>query len=154
MLDGDCPPARGGKQFCAAAVARELADVARTCGGGTQFSVAIVFACLEFESWFIAGLGSLAGKKLSDGREGVAEGAQFMPWDAVEKAPRDAKGWLRDQMVRGVYKPTTHQGELAKLLDVNDLNLQKVRSFRRFQSAVSELMSAIITNQHFVTPSQ
>jgi hypothetical protein len=152
VLDGDCVRGSRGEPFCAAKVARELGEAARGCGGGVQFSVAIVFACQEFESWFIAGLSSLAGKKLSDGRDGVIATAECVAGDNVESGPRDAKGWLRDRMIQKVYKPTTHQAELAKLLDVNDANLQKVRSFRRFQSAVGELISAVTTNQHVITP--
>ena len=39
-------------------------------GAGKLFSVAIVFVCMEFESWLIAGIESLLGKPFSDGRKG------------------------------------------------------------------------------------
>ena len=60
--------------FCAANVARRLAKEATRARGGELFSVATVFACQEYESWLIAGVESLAGRPLKDGRPGVKSG--------------------------------------------------------------------------------
>ena len=55
VLDGDADVIEG-KPFCARDIARRLADAARKVRAGTSFSVAIVFACREFESWLIAAI--------------------------------------------------------------------------------------------------
>lgn len=93
LLDGDSPRKVDGQPFCAARAARRLAEEARKVGGGSLFSVAIVFACMEFESWLIAGVESLKGKAFSDGRAGIPNTVQEIPRDP-ERVPRDAKGWL------------------------------------------------------------
>ncbi len=67
ILDGDIEKV-GGTVFCAATIARSLAGAATHLGAGKTFSVAVVFARQEYETWLIAGLTSLAGKRLPDGR--------------------------------------------------------------------------------------
>ena len=67
ILDGDSDKVEG-KGFCAAEVAKSFAAAARQVGAGETFSVAVVFAVKEYETWLIAGAASLAGKRLSDGR--------------------------------------------------------------------------------------
>jgi hypothetical protein len=66
-FDGDIEKVAG-KAFCAAAVARSLALEAKHVGAGRTFSVAVVFAIQEFETWLIAGTASLTGRRLPDGR--------------------------------------------------------------------------------------
>ena len=67
ILDGDIEKV-GGKAFCAAEVAKSLAGAATHVGAGKTFSVAVVFARQEYETWLIAGVASLAGQRLPDGR--------------------------------------------------------------------------------------
>jgi Domain of unknown function (DUF4276) len=67
VLDGDSDKV-GGKKFCAAAVARSLAIAATHVGAGQSFSVAVVFARQEYETWLMAGFPSLLGRRLPDGR--------------------------------------------------------------------------------------
>nr|VFJ96136.1 MAG: protein of unknown function (DUF4276) [Candidatus Kentron sp. H]VFJ96850.1 MAG: protein of unknown function (DUF4276) [Candidatus Kentron sp. H]VFK02619.1 MAG: protein of unknown function (DUF4276) [Candidatus Kentron sp. H] len=108
VLDGDIEKLQG-KAFCAASLARALATESERAGGGRLFSVAAVFACREFESWLIAGVESLAGKNLEDGRPGIEAGTRAPEGD-LESAPRDAKGWLRQMMERGTgYSPARDQ---------------------------------------------
>jgi hypothetical protein len=130
--------------------ARRLADEARKVGGGSLFSVAIVFACMEFESWLIAGVKSLAGARFSDGRSELPETIGEVPANP-ESAPRDAKGWLARNMKTG-YSPTRDQAELTRLVDLNLIRQQETRSFRRLESAVKQLVSAIRSGEHTVTP--
>ena len=101
ILDGDIAKL-GGKAFCAADAARSLARAATGVGAGQTFSVAVVFARQEYETWLIAGIASLAGKHLPDGRR-IHSNAKAPPGD-LEAGPRDAKGWLRT-IVDGGYKP-------------------------------------------------
>jgi len=150
LLDGDSRTKVDGQPFCAMRAARRLADEAREVGGGSLFSVAIVFACMEFESWLIAGVKSLAGKQFADGRKGIPDVPEPIPPD-LESAPRDAKGWLRRVMKTG-YSPARDQGELTRLVDLSLIRLQGMRSFRRLESAIQELLTAIRSGEHAVTP--
>ena len=115
VLDGDIDRV-GSDPFCAAAVARSLTKEAAIVGAGTTYSVATVFALQEFESWLIAGIESLAGKTLPDGRVVAPAGVKAPPGD-LEQSPRAAKEWL-NKVVEGGYKPTRDQAELTKSVDL------------------------------------
>ncbi len=151
FLDGDVR-ARPAEPFCAATVARELSRIARRAGAGKVFSVATVFALREYESWLIAGVETLAGKRLPGDRPGVRAGTPAEPGD-LEVAPRDAKGWLSKHMESG-YKATTDQGPLTSLLvdDLGPLRRRGLRSLRRLENAVNLLTEALRSGNHIVTP--
>jgi hypothetical protein len=70
VFDGDADkfPAGANSPFCAATAARSMAAAAAHIGAGRIFSLAVVFACVEYESWIIAGAESLVGKSFRDGR--------------------------------------------------------------------------------------
>ena len=106
-----------------------------------------MFACMEFESWLIPGARSLAGVLLADGQR-FPTSIRDMPPDP-ETAPRDAKGWFRKKMG---YKPTLHQAELTRLVDFGLVRDSQVRSFRRLEHAIEELVEAIRSGAHRVTP--
>jgi len=149
ILDGDVGKV-GGQEFCAATVAESLAGAATHVGAGNSFSVAIVFARQEYETWLIAGIGSLAGKALPDGRR-IHSNAKAPEGD-LEASPRDAKGWL-DDVVEGGYKPTRDQAALTKLVDLGAIRARQLRSFRRLESAVSSLLEAMRCDRPIVSPS-
>ena len=149
LLDGDIEKV-GGKEFCASEVARSLASGAMHVGAGKTFSVAVVFASQEYESWLIAGIASLAGRRLPDGR--LIESDAKAPQGDLETSPRDAKGWL-GTIVEGGYKPTRDQAALTRLVDLEVIRARKLRSFRRLESAVSSLREAIQYNRPTVSPS-
>lgn len=145
LLDGDVP-VRKGEPFCAATVARELANQARSVGAGVTFSVACVFACLEFESWLIAaspGMGTLA-----DGRELTLP--EPLP-ENPEVAPRAAKAWLNKAMPSG-YRETLDQAVLTKAVDLDVIRAANMRSFRRLENAVAEIVTAVRTEKHIASP--
>lgn len=150
VLDGDIRKVQG-TDFCAANVARQLANEATQARGGELFSVATVFACQEFESWLIAGIESLAGKRLKDGRDGVMEGV-VPPNGDLEAAPRDAKKWLREHM-HASYSEVKDQLLLAEMVDVNLIRERPMRSFIRLENALSTIVSAIRDNSPVVSPS-
>lgn len=155
LLDGDRKHVMAGKSlskqpFCAADVARRLAEEAREVGAGSTFSVACVFARQEFESWLLAGIESLCGKKLPDGRAGVRDSARLSEQD-TDESPRDAKKWLSQNMERG-YKPSTDQEPLAQLVSLEAIRACGPRSFRRFERAVREICEAIRSGDHVATP--
>jgi hypothetical protein len=142
LLDGDIRRVAG-EAFCAKRVAAELAKQARQAGAGSLFSVAVVFACQEYESWLIAGIESLAGEYLPDGIK--------PPEGDLEVAPRDAKGWLRHCM-ESRYRPTVHQKSLTERVDLQAIRDRPMRSFRRFESAIAELVTAVRDDVPTTTP--
>jgi hypothetical protein len=150
ILDGDIEKV-GGKEFCAATVAKSLAGAAMHVGAGKTFSVAVVFARQEFETWLIAGITSLAGQRLPDGR--LIESGARAPDGDLETSPRDAKGWLRT-IVDGGYKPTRDQATFTKLFDLDVIRARDLRSFRRLESAVMSLLQAIRCNSPIASPSR
>ena len=154
LADGDLDHFRQ-EPFCAMKAGRYLSQRARAAGAGATFSVASVIAMQEYETWLIAGMASLAGRPLpDDGRPGVKPGTK-PPAGDLEKAPRDAKKWLGKQMFSG-YKPTTDQAPLTKLLvaDLAPARERGLRSFRRLEKAVHELVEAIRAGTHIATPEE
>jgi hypothetical protein len=149
ILDGDVEKV-GGNEFCAATVARSLASAAMQVGAGKKFSVAVVFARQEYETWLIAGVSSLAGRGLPDGR--LIRSNAEAPEGDLEASPRDAKGWL-DNIIEGGYKPTRDQAALTRLVGLEVIRARKLRSFRRLESAVSSLLEAIRHDRPIVSPS-
>jgi|GEM_PF-78406 len=155
LLDGDSDwvwdhngPVKG-EPFCAMRAAQILAQEARKVGGGYLFSVAVVFACKELESWFIAAANSLVGKHPPDSRLILSQPLPDIPPDP-ETSPRDAKGWLGKRIPAG-YNPVRDQKELAERVDL-DLIRQKMRSFRRLDKAMKEIVQAIRDGRAISTP--
>jgi hypothetical protein len=152
LLDGDVPPA-GEREFCARRTGWDFSRRAREQGAGSLFSVASVFALQEYESWLIGGIESLAGRLLPpDGRPGVPPDIGVLPPDP-EKGPRSAKQWLGRHMA-SAYKPTTDQEPLTRLLveDLEPLRQRGLSSFRRLERALQQLVTAIRSGNHVVTP--
>jgi hypothetical protein len=148
VLDGDAKKVAG-EPFCAAKVARLLADASTSVGGGVRFSVAVVFARQEYESWLIAGIEAVAGKRLADGRL-IARDARA-PVGNLEEAPRDAKGWFSG-VIDGGYRPTRDQAALTELLDLEAVRTRRLRSFQRLETALVGLVSAVRSEKHTATP--
>ena len=147
VLDGDAKSIHG-KAFCAASVAARLADEAKAAGAGSTFSVAVVFARQEYESWLIPAVVALAGSRLSDGRR-IWPGAE-LPAENLEEM-RDAKGWIK-KVLEGGYRPTRDQAALTELADLQAIRNRNLRSFRRLEAALAELVSAIRQGVHVATP--
>ncbi len=145
LLDGDVALANK-ELFCAMKVAREFADAARSIGAGVNFSVACVFACMEFESWLIAAAPGM--KPLPDGRELILP--EKVPSDP-ETAPRAAKEWL-NRVLSGGYRESLDQSVLTQAIDLDFLRNVNLRSFRRLENAVGELVSAMRTGKHVASP--
>lgn len=148
LLDGDAERV-GGQIFCASVLGKKLSAEATSVGAGQIFSIATVFARQEYESWLIAGIESLAGRVLPDGR---AIKSNLMPPDGdLEATPRDAKGWLRS-VVQGGYKETRDQVALTEIVDLGLIRTRGLRSFKRLESALSQLIVAIESSKHVATP--
>jgi hypothetical protein len=153
LQDGDISRIQG-ETFCPRQFGERLAGWAKSAGGGTLFSVACVFACMEYESWLMACADQLAGLPLPDGRPGLRAGTLPFGGD-LESAPRDAKGWLDAHMEEG-YKNTRDQELLTQLMihHLDTIRSRNMRSFRRLESAVVQLVAGIRSGNHVVTPTQ
>jgi hypothetical protein len=108
------------------------------------YPTAVVFAHREYEVWFLASLHTMAGSF------GLP---QDIVCDRNIETIRDVKGWISKQMPKKpqpqIYKPTFHQAEMTKLIDV-DAAIQASRSFRRLVHAIEEIVTT--TELGIVTP--
>lgn len=121
-MDDDCPKEK----------VHELTDRINQMGT-LPFSVVVVGAKREYESWFLASL-----ETIHDGQV----------YNGDPEAKRDAKGWLRKNFG---YKPTRHQAEYTQRLDLA-LACERSRSFRRLYHAFQEMVEAAQQGQIIVTP--
>ena len=149
VLDSDVLSDKQSLATCPIDAARQLVQAAAAVGAGVRFPLAVVFACQEFESWFVAAFDRLAGKRMPDGRQIRATAIDMPPHPEV--APKNAKGWLSRQIDCG-YKPTRDQLALIQLLAVEDLRSGGCRSFTRLETAVDQLANAISSGTHLATP--
>jgi hypothetical protein len=149
IYDGDLPsfPAGSGSRFCAATAARSMAAAAAEAGAGKTFSLAVIFACVEYETWIIAGIESLAGRKYKDGRPALSPNLKFPPGDPESHG----KKWL-EQNCRGC-RPTLDQSALTELLDLNVVRAKNLRSFKRLDHAIDQLLASVGSGSHISTPS-
>jgi hypothetical protein len=148
IYDGDAPsfPPGSGSPFCAATAAKAMAAAAEGARAGKAFSLAVVFACVEYETWLIAGIESLAGKQFKDGRPALPAALKF-PSGAPES---HGKRWLEE--VFPGYRPTLHQSALTEMLDLNLVRTRQLRSFQRLEHAMDQLLAANHSGPHVSTP--
>ncbi len=136
--------------LCPASAGRDLSLRARDVGVGKLFSVAPVFARQEFESWLIAGIGSQAGRPFPDGRPGIPAGT-VAPDGDLEENRRGAKKWLKQRLPTG-YAETTDQALLTRMVEIQPIRERGMRSFRRLDDALQQIVNAVRTGRHIVTP--
>lgn len=107
------------------------------------FPAAVVLFYKEYETLFLAGAGAMAGKDVVDHRNRIVETIpnNVAPHPAPEH-PRDAKGWVRGNLVGG-YKPTLFQTSLTRLLDFNVMEASSLSSYRRLVNALAFLSANI-----------
>ena len=138
ILDGDADRVEG-QCFCAVDVARTIAQRATPAGAGKRFSFAAVFLRQEYESLLLAVANQLPGLK---------PGVTLPP--AAEESPRDAKGWLHENLADG-YNPTDRRLELTRAVrDWTPVHL--LNCFQRLEHALMELAVAVTTSRHIVSP--
>lgn len=142
VLDADSDflpsPAPARTPFCAASAAKVLASRAKEAGAGTRLSLAVVFACREFEAWLIAGSSGFA-HLLRPG---------FVVPNELESL-RNAKGTLSHGLITG-YRAGQNQESIAKLANIQEM--QTLRSFQRFENALRKLVEAHTNHKKIVTP--
>ncbi len=148
VFDGDEDkfPAGAASPFCAKTAAKLMAVAAGEAGAGKLFSLAVVFVCVEYEAWIIAGTESLAGKTFKDGRPVLPPGTKYPGGDAESHGKR----WL-EKNCQG-YRPTRDQRALTELLDLNVVREKKLRSFTRLEHAIDQLLAAAASNSPISTP--
>lgn len=121
-LEDDCP----------AEIAPSVAAQIRE-RGPWPFSVVVVCAHREYESWFLASL------------ETIHQSEQY-PGDP--EAPRDAKGWLER---RFDYKEMRDQSAYTRALDIS-LVAERSRSFKRLCHAFKQIETSCKEGHVMVTP--
>jgi hypothetical protein len=90
----------------------------------------------EYETMFLAGAEGMAGRDVVDQRgRPVARIPVDIAAHPSPEHPRDAKLWVRANLVRG-YKPTLFQASLTRLLDLDDMETRALSSYRRLVSAL------------------
>jgi hypothetical protein len=148
VFDGDARtfPAGSPSPFCAAVAATSMAVAAAETGAGSIFSLAVVFACVEYETWIIAGAESLAGKSFKDGRPALPPGVKVPAGDAESHGKR-----LLEEHCPG-YRPTRDQSPLTELLDLSVVRAKKLRSFARLEHAIDQLLEAVGRGAVISTP--
>lgn len=107
--------------------------------GPWPFSVVVVCAYREYESWFLASLETMPPRLPSHAGERY-------PGDPEK--PRDAKGWLERKFG---YKETRDQAEYTRSLDI-PLAAERSRSFRRLCHAFQQIASSRENNTLIVSP--
>ena len=128
-----------GLPFCAVYAARRLASAAADAGAGVAFPLAVVILCREYESLLLAVADQLLGY-----------GGGELPPDP-ENAPRGAKEWLGRQLGGG-YKEADDQLRLTQQVKDWSPAREKLRCFRRLESAVGELVAAALAGAFCCTP--
>ena len=149
IFDGDAKkfPAGSDSPFCSAKAAKLMAEAAAKIGAGKNFSLAVVFACVEYESWLIAGTESLAGRTFKDGRPILKKGMSFPAGDPESHG----KGWLERNCLSS-YRPSRDQGPLTELVDLHIVRGKKLRSFSRLDHAIEQMIEAVKSDVYIVTP--
>lgn len=100
------------------------------------FPVVIVFACREYEAWFLAGITSIAARS--------THFAAGLTYPADPEAKRGAKEWLAKHMPSTIkYKEVLHQEHFTRLLDF--AQARRAASFQRLERALQELLAAVDT---------
>lgn len=150
VLDGDADKFEG-RRFCAKSVAIELAQRAKDAGAGATFSFACVLVVQEFETWLIGGIESLAGRALGDAGELFPAGLVAPP-DLQGCNEYLGKGWIQGNITSSKYRETQHQSLLAREVEFAPIRARRLRSFRRLESALQSLLTAVRSGVHDVSP--
>ncbi len=157
LIDGDVLPKIGRNKAakepppidCPVFAASNLVEIASRAGAGKTFSLAVVFAMQEVETWMIAGASSIQQNDKSYVYR-LRKKTEF-PTGNLEEAPRNAKGWLKYNFENG-YTETTDLAKLVKLVDIAQIRGKKLRSFQRIENAVAQICAAVVTGVHIATP--
>lgn len=112
---------------CPRDLAREILE--RATAARSDRAIRVVLAKAEYEAWFLAAAGSIAG------RRGIRADATA---PADPEAIQDAKGWLRDRMRPGRYRETLDQPALTALFD-----MEAARRAPSFDKLVRDLTSLL-----------
>jgi len=124
--DDDCPKT----------LAPQLRRWAVEAAGST--AVGLILAKSEYESWFLASIESIRGKR------GVSQTA---PVEPDPESIRDAKGWLSRQMpALHPYKETTDQPALSAEINIESA-LSRSRSFKKLVKEVEQVARRLQASQ-------
>lgn len=125
--DPDCPKTWG------PAIADWVRDL------NLPFPTAVVLFYKEYETLFLSGAEGMAGQPLKGpSGEVILTIAEDVASHSQPEHPRDAKGWVKNQLVPR-YKPTLHQTSLTQMLDLEQMDTKALSSYRRLRSALQFL---------------
>ena len=119
------------EEDCPAELAPDL--LRRATKARSDLPIGVVLAKHEFENWFIAAAGSVAGQR------GLA---LDLTCPAEPEAIQGAKEWLSARMTARPYKETTDQEPLARAFDLQMARMSP--SFDKMWRGVSRIVSAAI----------
>lgn len=143
LIDGDTLP----RSLCHVDAARKLIELSIPAGAGSVFSMAVVIARQEFESWLISGIASVAGMTIEGGKR--IKLAPKVPANPEES--RGGKLWLKDA-IDGGYHESRDQKPLTILIPLEAIQKAGLRSFQRLESAVQQLAKSLTENSHILSP--
>lgn len=118
------------------------------------FPVAIVLACREYETLFLASLDSIAGRELPApggySRPGIRSGEAFL---GVLERKRDVKGALTAMMPPAVsYKPSVDQLPMTQMVDFDVVRTRGLSWFGTLERALRFLGQHRARSGSFVYP--
>lgn len=130
---------RDDEDHCPREVAPSVAATLRALA--LPFPTAYVILYREYETLFLASLGSIAGRELVDDRgvrrPGIAATATYV---GDPERTRGAKGWLSQQMPPGrSYKPTLDQLPMTRMLDFSQLRASGLPCFGSLERGLRHL---------------
>ena len=119
---------------------RTLVNFLQSTGAGITYPAAVVLLQQEYEMLMLASCSSL-----TDLKEGTLAPSNI-------ETVRGCKEWLHQNLKQG-YASIPRQAELTRQLSMELLVQANVRSYKRFQHAIKELVTAIRTSTPLLTPS-
>lgn len=129
---------------CAKKLAVSLA--ARVAKLGALKPTAVIVATQEYEAWFLASADTITSQ--------CSLFLKTVAFDGEPESKRGAKQWLAAAMPKGsTYKETEHQLMFTRLISIEKAS-KRCRSFRRLESAIGEVVSAVRTGKKLASPSE
>ncbi len=150
LFDADQLPVIRGRKLPACEAAKIILEKAGAAEAGIAFSLVVVVAEQEYESWFISARDQLAGETVDGIR---MKSGPFAAPPAPEKK-RGAKEWVKKHLLPGYNEPT-HQVLLTRLMLADPSAVrQSSRSFRRMENAVEEIALAAKEGRRLLSPTR
>lgn len=114
----------------------------------TKYPTVVVVANKDYEAWFLPFISTMAGQKIS-GRLLIKAGLSSIETTDGQKG----KSWIEaNDDLSSPYNEPDDQPPLTELIDISNAALKKMRSFKRLEDAIEELILAVDARKSIVTP--